>query len=336
MAAALALLAACAASSAHAQAVVQQDAFVWGESWDRVSTTFVDMHDHDTAGAYTAVAHGATIASSDLELGSGMGLTRATSPFLRAEGSVGVNSAGDENFLAVARASIFYDFVLHADSVEEAQALSDYMESVRPLTDWEGSPGYKLGFGGFALEGAYFTGVSEDVPDIYSNLMSASIGVDTGAFIGGSGGFTHSCNGLARTAETCGALDSFGAPILTSFNALGSLYFQPGDVNFYGRIALGADVSANVATLYASPYALYTTGLAILDPVIHLASGFGGDASHFSLILPKGVGNSGVLAPPVPVGGGVPEPSTWAMMMLGLAGAGALLRRRKTALRAPA
>lgn len=330
-------MAACAASSVHAEpAFLLSDAFVWGESWDRVSTTYRDMHDHNTPGAYAAVAHGETIASADLEPGSGTGLTRATSPFLRAEASVGVNSAGDENFLAVARTSIFYDFVLHADSVEEAQALSDYMESVRPLTVWEGSPDYKLGFGGFALEGAYFTGVSEDVPDIYSNLMSASVGVDTGAFIGGSGGFSHACNGLARTAESCGALDSFGAPILTSFSELGSLYFQPGDVNFYGRIALGADVTANVATLYAYPYALYTTGLAILDPVIHLAAGFGGDASHFSLILPKGVGNSGVLAPPVPVGGGVPEPSTWAMMMLGLAGVGALLRRGRSPLRAAA
>jgi hypothetical protein len=42
--------------------------------------------------------------------------------------------------------------------------------------------------------------------------------------------------------------------------------------------------------------------------------------------------DDGGLPPPIPGGGGVPEPATWAMMILGFFGLGASVRRRREAL----
>ncbi len=42
-------------------------------------------------------------------------------------------------------------------------------------------------------------------------------------------------------------------------------------------------------------------------------------------------GQVALLTDAPPLNGGVPEPATWAMMILGLGGAGAMLRRRRGA-----
>jgi hypothetical protein len=312
-----------ACSAAQAQVSVQAGSFVFGTTVDNSANAYNDQHYTSTAGTSAAVVHGVTVASSNVELGNGAGLTQATSPYVSGFASLGVNSGGELNFLASVQAGVAYSFVLHADSVEAAQALADYMATVTPLSDWEPNPEYKVGYGGFALDGAFFAGISEDVPPFYDFTASAS--VNTGDFQGGQGGFSQTCDGKARTAETCGAYDALGNPILTPFSALGSLYFMPGGTDFYGAINLGVSINGQ------SQYYIYTAGQAIIDPAIHLAGGFGGEASHFSLVLPEGLGNSGALAPPPPGptgGGGVPEPSVWAMMILGFGAAGAALRRR--------
>lgn len=60
-----------------------------------------------------------------------------------------------------------------------------------------------------------------------------------------------------------------------------------------------------------------------VDPYIHIDPDFvGGD--QFKLLISDGVGNSPVSA--------VPEPSTWAMMLLGLCGLGWLAHRRRNTL----
>jgi hypothetical protein len=73
------------------------------------------------------------------------------------------------------------------------------------------------------------------------------------------------------------------------------------------------------------------------------ASGFGGFVSHTGPLLDGGTGVDvaykvtalGYLPTPVGVdNGGVPEPATWAMMMLGFGGLGAALRMRRRALAA--
>ena len=56
---------------------------------------------------------------------------------------------------------------------------------------------------------------------------------------------------------------------------------------------------------------------ALIDPQFSIDKSFP-NANLYSIVLSPGIGN-----------GGVPEPSTWAMMLLGVASLGGALRRRR-------
>ena len=62
------------------------------------------------------------------------------------------------------------------------------------------------------------------------------------------------------------------------------------------------------------------TQFAFIDPIISFDPAFG-NQGPLDLLFTGGVGNIAV--------GGVPEPSTWAMMILGFAGVGYMTYRRK-------
>ncbi len=62
-----------------------------------------------------------------------------------------------------------------------------------------------------------------------------------------------------------------------------------------------------------------------LDPVITIDAGFLAADPGYALSFSDGITN------PAP---GVPEPTTWAMMLVGFGGLGCLLRRRRVALTA--
>lgn len=80
----------------------------------------------------------------------------------------------------------------------------------------------------------------------------------------------------------------------------------PGSVN---DITMQANAGGND---YEGAYSSY----AFADPVIS----FVGPHDGYSLVFSPGIGNG--------VGGGVPEPATWAMMVVGFGALGAVLRRR--------
>ena len=68
-------------------------------------------------------------------------------------------------------------------------------------------------------------------------------------------------------------------------------------------------------------------GTASVDPHIYVDPGFA-NAGDYSILLSDGIGNEVVAA------GGVPEPATWALTLLGVFGLGAALRGRHRALAA--
>jgi PEP-CTERM motif len=81
-------------------------------------------------------------------------------------------------------------------------------------------------------------------------------------------------------------------------------------------------------TLYAyiDPFTEYDSGSIIFTDYVDPQFIIGGDdPSDYSLVFSPGIGNG-------PIGGAVPEPSTWAMLLIGFAGLGfaGLRRRAKT------
>jgi hypothetical protein len=76
------------------------------------------------------------------------------------------------------------------------------------------------------------------------------------------------------------------------------------------QILVGMSIGINVET--NGPYPTGSAS-AYLDPIFYIDPTFP-DASEYSIVISPGIGNSPV--------SGVPEPSTWAMMLLGVAGLG--------------
>ncbi len=66
---------------------------------------------------------------------------------------------------------------------------------------------------------------------------------------------------------------------------------------------------------------------AFMDPMFSIDPSFL-NADQFSIIVSDGIGNGNG-----PVGGGVPEPSAWALMLVGFGALGAMLRARRSASR---
>ena len=81
---------------------------------------------------------------------------------------------------------------------------------------------------------------------------------------------------------------------------------------FFGQITLNAS-----AQTQAGGVAVIADPLVRLNPDFFAANGL--DASQFNVILDPGVGN----------GLGAPEPQSWALLVLGVFGLGAMLRRRR-------
>ena len=66
-------------------------------------------------------------------------------------------------------------------------------------------------------------------------------------------------------------------------------------------------------------------GHAVIDPIFSIDRSFA-NFDQYSIVLSPGIGNGDVGG-----GGGVPEPSTWAMMLLGFGALGAVARSRRRA-----
>lgn len=113
--------------------------------------------------------------------------------------------------------------------------------------------------------------------------------------------------------------------------------FAGGDVSYgdalvqAGVVPLTATVvfnAAGLAQINANLGGSLIFGGRLASPAPRLAALFSGSALDplVALILEPGA------APPEPPTAGVPEPATWALMILGMGGAGASLRRRRAAL----
>jgi hypothetical protein len=97
-----------------------------------------------------------------------------------------------------------------------------------------------------------------------------------------------------------------------------------GDVQFtvMANQINGVDVYANAAILNFDP-GVGTHVRVYADPVFTIDSAFALANPGYTLAFSNGIGNA------LPTG--VPEPATWAMLLIGLAGTGAVLRRRVAA-----
>lgn len=146
------------------------------------------------------------------------------------------------------------------------------------------------------------------VPIDVSYRMSGSIALIGGAY----DGFAQS--ELTLTSEYRGnRISTVFIPQSGNFNVSGTAAWQvasgtTGQVKLYTRA--GFVVGAPNASGNAD---------AFIDPVFTIASAFAASHPEYSLVFSQGVGNSAA--------GAVPEPATWALMVLGFGLVGSLRRR---------
>jgi hypothetical protein len=191
------------------------------------------------------------------------------------------------------------------------------------------SGGCTSGFAGSGCGGGSFS-VSAKVD--YHIEVNGPTGVMVPYYFDTAGGITGVAGpGQSGAGSAQVSLIAPGGIGLTGFDA-GTILEQSGlvvcegscvnstqHVSLLSNTEYTVEVSASgfVFTNYASSISAWADPYIFIDPTY-----VGGN--QFSLLVSDGVGNSPV--------GGVPEPSTWAMMILGFAGIGFMAYRRKSKL----
>ena len=147
-----------------------------------------------------------------------------------------------------------------------------------------------------------------------------SVSAQTGLLSSNTDTFGVGCSliGYTFNAAGCGA----GGYSLGLNFANGTQFLGGDGLDFYSGITLSADANAGPPGLGYAPGTLD----AFIDPQIFFNAGL--DLSQYSLSV------GGVDSPLVPGGGGngaggVPEPATWGLMIVGFGGIGAAIRRRR-------
>lgn len=130
---------------------------------------------------------------------------------------------------------------------------------------------------------------------------------------------------------TGGATRTFSNIFIPDFNGGGDRDVIVGDTSLetvFKVTSVGAGGTGNSENGAFNTYYLYQLGL-------QLGSGFAGQGLATATLTANGFNplllGATVLSPDAPVAGGVPEPATWATMILGFGLAGAALRRRRMA-----
>ena len=153
---------------------------------------------------------------------------------------------------------------------------------------------------------------SVQVPIVIDTRLSTLI-------IGGGGA---SAETIVNTDPFDLANPLFNVTVTACQNAFSSCGAQP--AKFDGAINMTAisNLQAKVSLSIIAGGANGGYGAAFADPMIMIDPSFA-DAADYHIVFSPGVGN--ILA-------SVPEPATWAMLLLGLAGLGATLRGRRGAI----
>lgn len=278
-----------------------------------------DRTDAKTFGSYSAQPNGVIVSTADVEAGK--------QPYLRASASAGRDGGG--NFIVSGNSSISlsYGVVLTADTWADAQTLIDYMTTIAPLRPDPISPEVLWGIRGLDLKGRTSINVSRKLTDeaavAFGNASTAVRLAALGTPFFEDAILSRSCSTFPSDLAICDGYDSAGDPIFTPFTAYLAVGFSPYDLNFYGYVTLVASASGNVYDIGTPLF----SSLAIIDPVLRLPAGFGGDPRHFTINLAPGIGNG----PPPPPPPGVPEPASWALLIAGFGLVGASARRRRVA-----
>jgi hypothetical protein len=184
--------------------------------------------------------------------------------------------------------------------------------SLSPFIDISVSEKNAAGSGGFSVLSNLkysFEVIGGHVGDIVPLLIETSISTSatnaTGAGSTAQIGVVTSQGSVGGTfcaSVLCSAADFSGAFAINA--ASGSI----------GTIGLNANVGGGFGPIDSS-------AAASVDPLIFVDPSFA-DADLYSIVLSEGVANA------LPGASAVPEPSTWAMMVLGLAGFAGLRRHR--------
>ena len=189
---------------------------------------------------------------------------------------------------------LIYNFSIVAANAAAGQALRDYYDTMLPNFSVINGGDVVGTRAGVQLTGTYDT--------FDQGGGQASINLQAGDEVG----FKSACH---LYQEPCGS---------GGFTALGRLdYADP--LTFTGYVYLFAEA------IGGGFGATNGSARAFLDPVISLntGAGFAGDPNDYTIYVSPGVGNGG---------GAVPEPSEWALLMMGLGAVGMATRQRRVAL----
>jgi hypothetical protein len=183
----------------------------------------------------------------------------------------------------------------------------------------------------FVLNGAAGTQVPVHL-DAFANTSGAA---NSGPVVVGSGfdatSFVHIIENPATNCDlTCKVGNVFLLQSVTNNNLFSSL--PTPTLSGSGLVSFNGDLSLDANTVYRVD--LFAIGLAQgnehasarADPYFYIEPDFLATHPGYSLDFSAGVGNSPIHVPTT-----VPEASTWAMMIMGLGGIGAVARRRRRA-----
>jgi len=185
------------------------------------------------------------------------------------------------------------------------------------------SGGCTSGFSGSGCAGGSY-GVTAKVD--YHIAVNGAAGVMVPYYFDTAGGIT--LIGQFGSGSAAVSLIAPGGIGLTGFNAStilsnGNVFCgSNGCVNStqYVSLLTNTQYTVEVSASAGAPTNIDASAQAWADPFIHIDPAFvGGD--QFSLLISDGIGNTVLSA--------VPEPSTWAMMILGFMGVGFMAYRRK-------